>query len=98
MLDLEKTTRASFEPRVDEEFAVQTGTGEQTLRLLAVESAGAGHAGRAEPFALRFQGPPGLFLPQGIYELRNAALGSMQFFLVQIGNNAQGSSFEAVFN
>lgn len=98
MLDLAKASTADFIPRLNEEFELLTGTGGITLCLVEIPTSKHSHPGGREPFSLQFQGAPGLRLPQGIYELRNLTLGAMELFLVQIGDGAKGSTFEAVFN
>lgn len=98
MLALDKTSSGDFEAVLNEEFELITGTGGITLQLVEVERRGGGHAGRAEPFSLRFRGTPELRLPQAIYRLQNVTLGPMEIFLVQVGADAAGSFFEAVFN
>ena len=98
MLALDKVTRGEFEAVLNEDFELITGTGGIALQLIEVEQRGGGHAGRAEPFSLRFRGNPELRLPQAIYRLQNVTLGPMEIFLVQVGADAAGSYFEAVFN
>jgi hypothetical protein len=99
MLALDKVTRADFEPALEQDFELITGTGGISLKLVEIESrSGEGHATRAEPFVLRFQGVPELQLPQSIYRLQNLTLGPMEIFLVQIAGGEKGSLFEAVFN
>src|SRR5438105_4831414 len=98
MLALDKVTRDEFAARLNENFVLITATGGITLRLVEAKAYGDGHPGRRVPFSLRFQGAPGLRLPQQIHRLENATLGTMEIFLVQIGADAEGSWFEAVFN
>jgi hypothetical protein len=98
MLALDKVTPAEFEAATDQEFELITGTGGIALRLVAVERKGNGHAARPEPFTVRFQGMPELRLPEASYRLQNVTLGPMEIFLVQVGADAAGSYFEAVFN
>jgi len=51
-----------------------------------------------QPFSLLFQSASQIVLPQKIYSLRNASLGSMGMFLVPIGRAPQGVTYQAVFN
>jgi hypothetical protein len=97
MLALDKISPRDFEPALDQEFELITGTGGIALRLVAVEPK-PGHHARAEPFVLRFQGNPELRLPQAIYPMQNLTLGAMELFLVQVGADAAGSYFEVIFN
>ena len=51
-----------------------------------------------QPFSLIFRSATPLVLPQRIYRLTNAATGPMDIFLVPIGRDAQGVSYQAVYN
>ena len=53
--------------------------------------------GKRLPFSLVFSGPPELLAPQAIRTLRNAELGELSVFLVQLDQTADESLFEAVF-
>jgi hypothetical protein len=97
MLALDKVTPADFQPALDQDFELITGTGGITLRLVAVEPQPAHHA-RAEPFILRFRGAPELRLPQGMYPLQNVTIGALEPFLVQVAADQTGSYFEVIFN
>ena len=98
MLPLDTVTREDFAACLDQDFELITGTGGITLRLVAAESRGSVREGHRAPFSLTFRGVMGLRLPQAIYRLQNALLGPMEIFLVQIGDDTQGSYFEAAFN
>ena len=52
---------------------------------------------RRAPFSLLFRGPRTPVLPQRIYSLAHAQLGTFDLFLVPIGPDAQGMRYEAVF-
>src|ERR1700716_2763436 len=47
-------------------------------------------------FALTFEAPADV--PQGLYRLEHARLGSMEMFLAPVGRTARGVQLEAVFN
>ncbi len=51
-----------------------------------------------QPFSLTFRSATQLVLPQRIYRLTNAATGPMDIFLVPVGRDAQGVSYQAVYN
>ena len=53
---------------------------------------------RQVQFAILFQGPGNLLLPQGTYTLEHEALGRFELFLVPVGKNSDGFQYEAVFN
>jgi hypothetical protein len=98
MLDLTKVTPEDFTPALQQDFELITGTGTISLRLVAVNKHGPGHAARPDPFTLRFEGAPPLRLPQAIYRLQNVTVGALDLFLVQTGADARASYLEAVFN
>ena len=49
-------------------------------------------------FSLFFRGPLDPQLSQGTYPLECESLGSLPLFLVPMGRNAEGMTYEAVFN
>lgn len=51
-----------------------------------------------EQFALLFQGPLELLLPQRMYPFRHEVLGEFELFIVPVGKDAQGFHYEAMFN
>jgi hypothetical protein len=53
---------------------------------------------KLERFSLYFRGPGDLLLPQHLYPLEHDSLGSVELFLVPIGNDERGLRYEAVFN
>jgi len=50
------------------------------------------------PFSLIFIGASDLILPQMIYRLRHDEMGEVSIFLVPIGKDQRGVSYQAVFN
>lgn len=94
--DIAKLTPADFAARIDEPFCIATPNGEVELKLIEVRRLGKGfrHGGA---FSLAFLSPPGPFLPQAIYPLRHPALGTLDLFLVPLGPQDGGNSYEAVF-
>ncbi|MDO8189397.1 hypothetical protein Q5424_26565 [Conexibacter sp. JD483] len=104
MSDLAQLTLEQFAPHVGDTFALTlTATdGAETLELAftldaAVEVAGAGDDAARQPFALRFRVPFATVLPQQIFPLRHERLGTLEIFLVPIGQDADGVRYEAVF-
>jgi len=95
-VDIAKLTAADFEPRIADSFRIATSSGAVELKLVDVRPLGnAMREGGA--FALTFLSPPGPFLPQAIYPLDNAALGTLELFIVPLGPKDGGNSYEAVF-
>jgi hypothetical protein len=96
LADIAQLTAADFEPRIDDDFRIPTPAGEIALKLVEVRVLGkALRQGGA--FALTFMSPSGPFLPQAIYPVQHAALGTLDLFLVPLGPKDGGNSYEAVF-
>ncbi len=51
-----------------------------------------------QPFSLTFLGPGAFILPQAIYGFEHPEIGSFEMFIVPIGRDARGVSYEAVFS
>jgi hypothetical protein len=69
------------------------------LELIEVSAGREPAAGRPRrSFSLLFRGPRAPHLPQRIYFLEHAAMGTVHLFLVPITLDAQGSLYQAVFN
>ena len=56
------------------------------------------HRLREHPFSLMLRGPRTPVLPQAIYPLRHPRLGLIELFLVPVGQDAQATRYQAVFN
>jgi hypothetical protein len=50
------------------------------------------------PFSLVFKSNVQHVLPQAIYRVRNAVQGEVDMFLVPLGRDAQGVTYQAVYN
>jgi hypothetical protein len=96
----DQLTAATFSPLVGDVFRARFDN-EPTveLELTAVEEyAPNPGADREEPFSLFFLGPQEPVLPQAIYRFEHDTLGSLEIFVVPIGRDDSGTSYEAVFN
>jgi hypothetical protein len=94
--DLATLTCGDFEPHVSDIFSLQSPAGALSLRLAAVRKLGAAQrAGGA--FSLEFVSPVGPVLPQATYILDHSAFGPLAIFLVPIGRNEDGVSYQAIF-
>ena len=98
VLDLAQVRSEQFAACLNQDFAIILSDGALLLQLSAVRPLGKRPESLRDAFALEFLGRAGLRLPQGIYKMRNAKLGEMEIFLVQVGADQTGSTFEAVFN
>ncbi len=89
-----------FEPIVGEVFAVPIG--EERFDLTLTEAGLLKHFNpevhRRPPFELLFACPDLRVLPQGNYAMDNATLGALEVFIVPIAGDAQGITYQAVFN
>ncbi len=96
---LQDLTPSSFSEHLGSKFRIQTGEGKYLDAELFNVVNHEAHGGlRKQPFSVHFRGPKGAVLPQAIYRLEHEAMGTMDLFLVTIGPDAQGMSYEAVFN
>ena len=93
---LETFTVATFTPLVGEVFEVEAGD-EPAVELRLVEATVLGPGVGRDQFSLVFRGPPGPVMPQSIYPIDHGTLGSFELFLVPIGADTTGASYEAVF-
>jgi len=93
---VEDLTVESFEGRVDEGFRLDADEETLELRLAECERLGEPAIERV-PFSVVFVGPREPVLPQRIYRLAHDELGELEIFLVPIGQDADGTRYEAVF-
>ncbi|MEY2510302.1 MAG: hypothetical protein QOE26_1065 [Verrucomicrobiota bacterium] len=98
MLELDKVTCEQFAACLNQDFEIVFSDGALSLKLSEVRPLGVRPESIREPFALTFVGHAGLRLPQGVYKMKNATLGEMEIFLVQLAADQTSSTFEAVFN
>jgi hypothetical protein len=98
---LESLTVDSFSPAVGDAFTVASGDpGELEIELTeakAYEAAADAPSENRAPFGLRFRGPTDPVMPQGTYALEHSSLGTLEIFLVPIGQDASGTTYEAIF-
>jgi hypothetical protein len=102
-VSLDQLTVESFKPAVGSKFALNAGD-DTKLELELVDAqanppqggAGQGPSERT-PFSLTFRGPAEPVLPQQIYPLEHGELGKLEIFVVPIGVDAGGASYEAIF-
>jgi hypothetical protein len=99
MLDLAKVRREDFAACLDQDFGIVFPDGILSVKLIEAKQLGPDQPAHIrQPFALTFRLERNLRLPQGTYKMRNAQLGEMEIFLVQVAPNANSSTLEAVFN
>lgn len=97
---LDKLKKEDFEPRVDETFEIEVAEGEPiAVELIEVQALvpADDEADRRPPFSLIFRGPADAPLAQGIFKLRNDAMGELKLFMVTIGPDKEGLRHEVIF-
>ncbi len=89
-----------FEPLLGQVFAVAFADEVFALTLAEAKSIGnfIPQVHDRPPFSLVFHCPDVRVLPQAIYPLKHDQLGLQEMFLVPIAGNAEGVSYEAVYN
>lgn len=53
---------------------------------------------KRSPFSLMFRSGSPIVLPQKLYKLKNATLGSLEIFLVPVAKDKEGIVYQAIFN
>ena len=92
-----------FENRVGEEFEVALPSDGRVALVLTGAREGSEPGGRGpegEPrrqFSLDFGGPREPVLPQATYAVRHDQLGDLELFLVPMGQDEEGMTYEAAF-
>ena len=94
-VDLASVAAADFQPHVRSLFRMEAD-GPLQLTLMSVNER-PGPGTRRQPFSLLFLGPADPVLPQRIYRLEHDVLGLLEIFLVPIGRDEDGTTYEAVF-
>ncbi len=99
---LTKLTSADFSPYLNQQFRIHL---ESPLKVDLIEVSDLGPelsaeqaAKRRRPFSLIFRDPNKTYLPQKIYRIEHAELGTLDLFLVPIGPDEHGMCYEVVFN
>lgn len=96
-------TEEEFSQHVHTKFRVKGGA-TQPVELYLVEVKGyekeneSGSQGGMERFSVFFSGPSDCYLPQKTYSVEHDKMGAFDIFLVPIGRDDRGYSYEAVFN
>ena len=91
------TGPATFRPHVNTVFQVDRDPNPVPLRLIDVADERISHG--MQQFSLYFHGPSDRLLPQGLYEFRHDALGSLTLFIVPVvGSDHQRIVYQACFS
>jgi len=88
---------ATFRREIDSAFRVRQVDGSVVV-LVLVEAADRRSNPRQEQFAILFRGPREPRLEQQNYAMEHDRIGAFDLFLVPVGQDERGFSYEAVFN
>ncbi len=66
-------------------------------KILSAPSKQGNRKVRKEPFSLLFRCSEGTYLPQRIYKLEHATLGTLDLFIVPVARDEEGMYYEAIF-
>lgn len=89
-----------FQPLHDQDFTLHFADEQFTLKLAEVTASRNFHPdpNMRPPFALLFKCADPRILPQQMHDMHCDSLGALLIFLVPVGGDANGISYEAVFN
>lgn len=88
-----------FADKIGQVFAIrEEGAPAMALMLRQVEPMDSAMAAGRPPFSLIFEADDPRVLAQRIYRMEHDGLGELSIFLVPIGKNKDGVSYQAVFN
>lgn len=93
---IEALTLSHFEPHVGEAFFIDSADISVPLMLKTAKTLGTALR-EGGGFTLAFSGPATPMLPQSIYPLRHATLGTLDLFIVPVGKDKDGILYEAIF-
>ena len=79
-------------------FPVSVGGARILLTLTQATEVKGGIPGGRKPFSLIFRGPAQPLLPQAIYDFEHPIHGVIPIFIVPLGTDADGVTYEAVFS
>ena len=93
-------TEQEFSRHLNSNFNLKLSDGELPLELVEVKAyRPQEHEQQGlERFSAFFNGPDGVYLPQGTYRLSHAQMGDLDLFLVPVSADQRTYQYEAVFN
>lgn len=87
-----------FAPHIGSTFRILDRNSPTQLEAKLTEVEDRNSSGALEQFSILFQGPPEPILPQQIYDIQHPTMGSFELFLVPIGADESGVTYESVFS
>jgi len=102
---LERFTLVTFADHLNDTFRLYPEVAGIYLELALIEATDLSTGGqrassappRRVPFSIVFRGPSTPILPQRIYRMEHADIGSFDVFLVPIGPDELGMRYQAIF-
>lgn len=94
---IENLKQSDFESLSNSKFRLQYGES-QWLELVMEKVVDLGSTPQQEQFSIIFRGPLSPSFWQGTYRLEHEKMGQLHLFLVPVGKDENGMSYEAVFN
>jgi hypothetical protein len=91
-------TLEDFTDLVDHSFPVTAGDHSLGMTLVEAKTVPGGVPGGRQPFSLLFRGPQAPALPQAMYAFEHPRHGVQVIFIVPVGSDAGGRSYEAIFS
>ena len=90
-------THETFSALLNTKFNVEVNEAQQ-VELELSEVSELKLSDRQEQFSIVFIGPNQVFLGQGMQRFNHERMGSFELFLVPVGQDARGYSYQSVFN
>jgi hypothetical protein len=97
LVSLEKLNACSFAEQLNTLFNLHIDPA-TPIALKLVEVKENDPSPRIELFALHFRGPSSPHLPQGIYRMDHAKMGTLEIFITAIAAEPDGILYESVFH
>jgi hypothetical protein len=94
---LENLNSGFFSQHLHTTFQVRA-PGSEPLSFELIEVAEKNESPRVEQFSLIFRGPVTPHLPQAIYTFEHEKMGTFDLFVVPLGPDSAGMSYQVVFN
>jgi hypothetical protein len=93
-------TLEQFSPRLNETFDILVGDAREPVTLVeATLLPQYDYRGKErDSFSLVFHSSSQTVVPQAMYTIENASMGRTELFLVPIGRDPEGISYQAIFN
>ena len=92
----QQISKTQFEQCVHTHFVLCDEQGEHPLELIELTSSN--YSPKYESFSLIFRGDKNRVHPQRMYSMKHDALGNFDLFITAVGQNDDGTMYQAVFN